>query len=102
MVERVGVEVDPRDAAGEGALDGAVEQPRADTPADVGERQAEEGELVAAQFEIADEIAIVTRDMQLVAGVVEQRLHSGIAQQSALVPQPGAADAVVELAVEGG
>ena len=36
MVERVGVEVEPRDAAGEGALDGAVEQPRADAPADVG------------------------------------------------------------------
>ena len=79
MVERVGVEVDPRDAAGEGALDGAVEQPWADTPADVGERQAEEGELVVAQFEVADQVAVVAGDMQFVVRLVEQRLQSGVA-----------------------
>jgi hypothetical protein len=101
MVERVGVEVDPLNAAGEDALDGTVEQPRADAAADVGERQAEEDELVAAQLEIADQIAVVLGDVQLVIRLVEQCLQSGIAQQAALIPQPGTADAIIEVAIEG-
>ena len=83
MVERVGVEIDPRDAAGKGALDGAVEQPWANSPADIGQGEAEEDKLVAAQFEVADQVAVVAGDMQLVIRLVEQRLQGDIAQQPA-------------------
>ena len=44
------------------------------TAADVAGRQAEEDDLVAAQFEVADQSAVVPRDMHFVVGPVEQRL----------------------------
>jgi hypothetical protein len=86
VVERVGVHDKPRDAPSEGTLDGTVEEPGPNAPADVGQRQSEELELVAAQLEEADQRAVVARNLQLVAGLIEQRLQGVIAQQPSLVP----------------
>ena len=97
MVERVGVEVEPRPALGEGAFDRAVEQPGADAPADMAERQAEEDQFLVAQLEVADEVAALARDVQLVIGLVEQGLEVCLSKELALVPQPWPADAVVEI-----
>ena len=62
VIEGVGVEPERRDTAGEGALYGPVEQPRADAVADVGEREAEEDQLVARQLEIADQLVVMACD----------------------------------------
>ena len=92
---------EPRRAARKGPLDGPVEQPRTDPAADIGQRQAEEDEFVAAKLEIADQIAIVSGDVQFVPGLGQQRGEGGIGEEATLVPEPGPADAVVEVAVEG-
>ena len=102
MVERVGVEDEPRRAARKGPFDRAVEQPRADPAADIGEGQAEKHQFVGGQFEIADQGAVMPGDVQFMPGLRQERGEVGIGQQAPLVPQPGPADAVVEIAVEGG
>ena len=50
MIQRVGVEFQPGDTASEGTLDGPVEQPGTDAPADIGQRQTEEGLLPGLNF----------------------------------------------------
>ena len=101
MIERIGVEQKPSRTRRKGPLDGAIEQPRPDAPADVGQGEAEEYELAVAQLEIADELAAVGRNVDLVAGPGEQRGQRFVRHQPTLVPQPRQADPVVEVAIEG-
>ena len=86
MVERIGVEGQQSRAARKSPLDGPVEQPRADAAADIGEREAEEREVVVGELDVAHQVAVVSRDMQLVAGLVQQRLQGIVGQQPPLVP----------------
>src|SRR5881392_2450164 len=55
MVDRVGVEDQPRRTARKPAFDRAVEQPRADAPADEIGHEAEKDDLVAVKLEVADQ-----------------------------------------------
>src|ERR1700722_12887785 len=102
MIERVGVEGQPSRTACKSPFDGPVEQPRAYAPADIGKRESEECQVVAGELDVARQVAVVPRDMQFMAGLVQQSLQGSIRQKPTLVPQPWPADAVVELAVEGG
>src|SRR5262245_7231570 len=101
MVERVGVELELRCAPRERTLDRPIEQPGADSPTDVVQGEAKEGKLVARQLEVAHQLALVARHVQLVAGLVEQSLQGRVGEQATLIPQPGPADAIVELSIQG-
>src|SRR5205814_662497 len=68
VVEGVGVESELGMPQCKPALDAAVEQPGADAPADIVERQAEEDDLAGQQLEVADKLAGVAGDMQLMGG----------------------------------
>src|SRR5471030_721231 len=67
MVQRVGVELHADRTSGQSALDGAVEQPGPNALADIARREAEEGYLVVLQLEVTDEVAVMTRDVDLMA-----------------------------------
>src|SRR5471032_807362 len=54
VVQRVGIEGQPGMPQRKSALDAAIEQPGADAPADIVERQAEEDDLAGQQLEVAD------------------------------------------------
>ena len=101
MVQRVGIELHAGRTSGQGALDGAVEQPGADALADVTRREAEEGDLVVLQLEVTDEVVVVTRDMDLVSFLSEHVRQRRVGQQPPLEPQPRPADSIVKLAIEG-
>src|SRR5216684_2448622 len=102
VIDGAGVERQPRRATGKAALDRAVEQPRSDAPADIVEREPKKHDLVGVELEVADESTVVTRDVQLVAGPVDQGSEGGIAELPPLVPKPWATDAVIEVEIECG
>src|SRR5258708_30648103 len=101
-VDAVGVEHQPRRAMREATLDGMIEQPRSDAAADIVEREPKKHDLVGVELEVADESTVVTRDVQLVAGPVDQDSEGGIAELPPLVPKPWATDAVIEVEIECG
>ena len=90
------------DAARKGPLDGTVEQPRADPAADIGERQAEEDEFVAVPVRSSRPGRRRAGRHAVHARAGRAARQGGIGQQPALVPEPGTADAIIELAIEGG
>src|SRR4051794_30217263 len=63
MIDRVGVEGQARRTARQATLDGPIEQPRPDPPANELGRQPEKDDLVAVELEIADQRAVMARDM---------------------------------------
>src|SRR5471032_1997387 len=67
MIQRVGIELHAGGASGQGTLDGAIEQPGPDALADIARGETEEGYLVVLQLEVADEVAVMTRDVDLVS-----------------------------------
>src|SRR5471032_89632 len=101
VVEGVGVEGQAGMPQRKPALDSAVEQPGADAPADIAERQTEEDDLAGQKLEVADEVAGVAGDMQLMGRRRQNMGQRPVGENAALVPQPRPADAVVEVAIEG-
>src|SRR5690242_11490127 len=100
VIERVRIERQHGGAAREAALDGPVEQPWAQATADIVRREPEEGDLFLGELEKSDDCAALPRDMKLMARATKQCPKGIIGKKATLVPEPWAADMVVEVSIE--